>query len=317
MLGPDDLKVGKTDIIDKNGTRVVTETTNKNTLDGKSIWTVKQEFDYDNDGTMDAFRRTTQTYDANTGKLLEETISTNEEAVLDGLQDDATVGRGETSTRQYLYETETGRLVKTNATADFDNDGTIDYNETEKYEYNDKGEVISMKLYDNEKSKRVPRKTTVIEYHKNGKKTEIRSLDLDVDGKADSKPSRLEYDENGKLTSATHTWPGNTTQHVKFDKNEKKISETLNYTDGSVLEIRCENGHRSLGTYTGTDGSVIEIKFDEQDREVSRTVIKEPEKPAVQEEPAKAEEKPQYEVPTYQPLNQQPENKKRPPFMGV
>ena len=319
MQGPD-LKVGKTDIIDSKGNRVVTETTNENTLDGKSIWTIKQEFDYDNDGIMDAFKKTTQTYDGNTGKLLNETIISNDEGGYLDVQDDPTIGKTKTSKRQYLYETETGRLVKVHATADFESDGKVDYDETERYEYNDNGKVISKKLYDNEKSNRVPAKTTVIEYHENGKKkTELVNYDYNADGKVDNGPSRFEYDKEGNLSAVTYHWPhdvGNTVQHIKFDKNEKKISETLNYSDGSVLEIKCENGHRTLGTFTGIDGSILEIKFDEKDREVSRTVIKEPDKPAVQEGPAKAEEKQGYEMPSYNPYSQKGE-KKRPPMMGV
>ncbi len=259
MQGPD-FKVGKTDIIDSNGNRVVTTTTNENTLDGKSIWTIKQEFDYDNDGKMDAFRTTTQTYDADTGKLLNETIKSNESArsTIDG--------KPSVENNQYLYETKTGNLVKVNNTIDFDSDGTVDFKETTKYRYNEKGEKISEETYVDNNQR--PNRVYDYEYHTNGKvKTESIKLDHDADGKFNNMDAhfRREYDKDGNI-----------------------ISNTEIYTEATVVSKYDKKGHR-----------------------ISKEVI---EKPVASEEPAKAEEKPQYELPTYKPYES---DKKHPPMMGV
>ena len=296
MQGPD-LKVGKTDIIDANGTRVVTETTNQNTLDGKSIWTISQEFDYDNDGTMDAFKKTTQTYDANTGKLLEETSTSNEWHVKGGDKNKAPY----TSHNQYLYETGTNNLVKVNHTYDHDSDGEPENQTVTRYEYNDKGQVIKESEFNkaNDNTKGYPNTTTSYTYHKNGKiKTEVKQLDFNADGKfkdimTDGKIEN-NYNEDGKIVTASITHPNGYTYEAKFDKNEKKIS----------------------AVERGADGAVVEIKYDENEKVISKTVIKEPDKPVAQEEPAKAEEKQGYEIPTYKPYSQD-NDKKHPPMMGI
>ncbi len=295
MLGPDDLKVGKTDIIDKNGTRVVTETTNENTLDGKSIWTISQEFDYDNDGTMDAFKRTTQTYDANTGKLLEQTSIGNKWRVEAGLGDTP-----DTDTHQYLYETKTGNLVKENYTSDYNSDGIPDERKVTRYRYNDKGQVIKKSEFkkENDVTDGKPNITESYTYYDNGEvKTKIHFYDAGADGKLNEvwdEKVEYKYNEKGTLISFTETHGSGHTSETKCDANGKWLSRINTHPDGWAEEV----------------------KFDKSGNVVSRTVLKEPDQPSVQEEPAKAEEKQGYEIPTYKPYSQD-NDKKHPPMMGI
>lgn len=300
MQGPD-LKVGKTDIIDSQGNRVVTETTNQNTLDGKSIWTIKQEFDYDNDGKMDAFKKTTQTYDVNSGKLLEETEESNEQSVRLGMKKEPSTAR---YNRQYLYETATGRLVKVNETQDFDSDGNIDGKGVTHYSYNEEGNLIKVSKHDKTNGTTSDENRT---FYDSGR---LKSISTESDFRSDGTVDFLhneEYDKKGRMTRYRHDDHGyshNSEQTIKYDDNNgTAIIETKQFSsDGKNTLI----GHEKRVVKVGKDG-----KF-------GKTLSKEDLMPKEEkkEEPAKAEEKQSYEIPSYKPYSLD-NGKKRPPKMGV
>lgn len=129
MVNGPDFKVGKTDIVDSNGNRVVTSTSKTETCDNKSIWTIVQETDFDHDGVMDEIITSNLTYDEN-GRLLK-----NEKR-----KQIPSENSNLTYKIEYIYDTETGNLVRDIFSADEDEDGNIDYKHVRKFDYNEDGQ---------------------------------------------------------------------------------------------------------------------------------------------------------------------------------
>lgn len=254
MQGPD-FKVGKTDIIDAQGNRVVTTTTNETTLDGKSIWTIRQEFDYDNDGKMDGFKKETLTYELNSGKLLEKTVEDNNTGAFKGRADKVKKHIGN---EKYLYETATGNLVKTITTSDWHADGKIEEKEITNYAYDSEGREIK-KCSVNEDYYCTKRKSVKEEsksYHKNGQlKKESRKLDFENDGTIDIL-NEHEWDEKGRLV-----------RHRSDLHNNQNYEETIKYNDkNGTAEIEIKEfstdgkntliGHTQKVVKVGKDGKL-------------------------------------------------------------
>lgn len=278
MQGPD-FKVGKTDVIDSKGNRVVMETTNE-VKDGNSIWTIKQEKDFDNDGVMDALTITTKTYKDN--KLIEETCTSKIISDYDGDEiyeyfggtDDRTLydekgriieeehnndwdsydqdyyykykttnkyddkdrlvetttsrkndypmGDG-VETTQYLYETESGQLVKTNTVVDKNNDGTIDSKTVTRYKMQGNVETVTTE---------------------GNVKTVTTEIDKNNDGRVDSViVEKTEFSDKGDVIRETVTKDFENDGDIDYRK--EKINEF--YEDGrpkskKVYEDYLDNG---------------------------------------------------------------------------
>ena len=312
-----DLKVGKTDIIDSRGTRVITETTNQITSDGKSIWTIAQQFDYDNDGVMDGYINTTKIYDTNTDKLIEETVEEKNRLNLQG----ALKNNKSITNTKYLYETETGRLVKENCAYDGNGDGEVDVKSVTNYSYDSEGREVNKhekinRYYEGAKTKKSENDISH-NYHKNGEvKERVETHDYDGDRTPETIDKQV-FDEHG-----------NTIAHEQFDQTAAIGKHVVKKYDekGRVVQLKRDNAEYTY-TYNDKAGTKeIEAKgfsddgntliwhdktvVDSENKIISKTDL------MPKEEPVKAEEKQGYEIPSYKPYSQD-NDKKRPPMMGV
>lgn len=177
MNGPD-FKVGKTDVINNQGHKVTTETTLKQTSNGNSIWTVKKQVDYDNDGVADMLITSKNEYDSE-GKLINYTSEQK------GKYDNVDINNK--TQKKNVYESQTGNLVKTIEKEDRNGDGITDNTSVTKYSYNKDGSVVIKEDYDND-----GKNDTTTAKDKKGRITEYTS---------GNKSTTIEYDDKNKTAT--------------------------------------------------------------------------------------------------------------------
>lgn len=220
MFG-NDLKIGKTDYYDNEDKHIVTDTTKKVTKDGKSIWTVTEQVDFDNDDKFDEISVTTVVYNKK-NKIVEKNIEfegdslkissqikydekersiEENELMYDPNNEDSLV---KTNTKN-IYETATGNHVKTIIVTEKqveDDPSTYEVDsKVYNFEYDKNGKVkkITTETDEGNDGSVDNVETAQFEYYENGKrKTKSVATDIGNNGTID-KRSVSNFAENGRL----------------------------------------------------------------------------------------------------------------------